>query len=180
MTRPIVVTIFIVLLSSCGHRTTEVMHSAQGGKKYGGRYTLNEIRGNPSSLDPVQFDAVLKRNLYGTVNTCLAAAPTMKEQRSGKIITVSSRAGLIPMEKGGYAHYGAAKAGIIMYTRYLAQASGYPAHTLGARPGSFTGWFNAQPWGGTAVTFELAASATPTQLSRVARALLQLAVWRTR
>jgi protein MpaA len=63
-------------------------------------------------------------------------------------------------------------------TRYLALRSGYPARTLGARPGSFTGWFNAQPWGGTAVTFEFAASASSTQLSRVARALLELAAWR--
>ena len=63
-------------------------------------------------------------------------------------------------------------------TRYLAKASGYPARTLGARPGSFTGWFNAQPWGGTAVTFEFAASATSEQLSRVTRSLVQLAAWR--
>jgi murein peptide amidase A len=65
-------------------------------------------------------------------------------------------------------------------TRYLAHASGYAARTLGARPGSFTGWFNAQPWGGTAVTFEFASSASSTQLSRVARALLELAAWRRR
>ena len=63
-------------------------------------------------------------------------------------------------------------------TRYLATASGYPARSLGARPGSFTGWFNAQAWGGTAVTFEFAAAASATQLSRVARALLRLALWR--
>jgi protein MpaA len=63
-------------------------------------------------------------------------------------------------------------------TRYLARASGYPARSLGARPGSFTGWFNAQAWGGTAVTFEFAASASSAQLSRVARTLVQLATWR--
>lgn len=63
-------------------------------------------------------------------------------------------------------------------TRYLAAASGYPARTLGARPGSFTGWFNGQPWGGTAVTFEFGSSASSGQLDRVARALLQLAAWR--
>src|SRR4051812_21436074 len=33
-----------------------------------------------SSMDLDQFDAVLKRNLYGTVHTCTAAAPTMKAQ----------------------------------------------------------------------------------------------------
>ncbi len=63
-------------------------------------------------------------------------------------------------------------------TRHLAQASGYPARTLGARPGSFTGWFNQQAWDGTAVTFEFASTATSSQLTRVARALVQLATWR--
>lgn len=81
-------------------------------------------RTRASMLDPDQFDKVLKRNLYGTVNTCLAAAPGMKEQGSGKIVTVSSRAGLAPMEDGGYAHYGTAKAGIVMYTKYLAKDLG--------------------------------------------------------
>jgi 3-oxoacyl-[acyl-carrier protein] reductase len=44
----------------------------------------------------------------------------MKRQRSGKIITVSSVAGLSASTDGGYAHYGAAKAAIAHYTRYLA------------------------------------------------------------
>jgi len=48
----------------------------------------------------------------------------MKRQRSGKIITVSSVAGTAPSVDGGYAHYGAAKAAIAHYTRYLAQDLG--------------------------------------------------------
>ncbi|MFI5099458.1 MAG: M14 family zinc carboxypeptidase [Actinomycetes bacterium] len=63
-------------------------------------------------------------------------------------------------------------------TRYMAKASGYPARTLGSRPGSLTGWFNGQAWGGTAITFEFASSASSTQLDRVARAVLSLAAWR--
>jgi len=51
----------------------------------------------------------------------------MKQQRFGKIITVSSVAGTAPSAGGGYAHYGAAKAGIAHYTRYLAQDLGKPA-----------------------------------------------------
>lgn len=77
-----------------------------------------------SELDLDEFDAVVKKNLYGTVNTCVAAAPVMKEQRYGKIITVASISGLRGGREGTYAHYGVAKAGIAMYTRYLAQDLG--------------------------------------------------------
>jgi 3-oxoacyl-[acyl-carrier protein] reductase len=77
-----------------------------------------------STMDLEEFDAVLRRNLYGTVHTCTAAAPVMRAQGSGKIITVSSQAGRRAGGDGGYAHYGVAKAAIIMYTRYLAQDLG--------------------------------------------------------
>ena len=63
-------------------------------------------------------------NLFGTVYSCNAVAPIMKQQRSGKIITVSSVAGIAPSVDGGYAHYGAAKAAMAHYTRYLAQDLG--------------------------------------------------------
>ena len=62
--------------------------------------------------------------MFGTVYCCNAVAPIMKQQRSGKIITVSSVAGIAPSVDGGYAHYGAAKAAIAHYTRYLAQDLG--------------------------------------------------------
>jgi len=77
-----------------------------------------------SSLDLEMFDAVVKRNLYGTVNTCIAVAPGMKEQRWGRIVTVSSQAARRGAVDGGYAHYASAKAGIELYTRYLAQELG--------------------------------------------------------
>lgn len=77
-----------------------------------------------SELPSEDLDVVLKRNLYGTIFSVNAVAPYMKQQRSGKIVTVSSFAGSRGGEDGGYAHYGAAKAGIAMYTRYLAQDLG--------------------------------------------------------
>lgn len=70
------------------------------------------------------LDAVIRRNLYGTMYSCRAAASHMKAQRSGRIITTSSIAAKRPEIDGGYAHYGAAKAGIESYTRYLAQELG--------------------------------------------------------
>lgn len=88
----------------------------------GGVGTASETLASEVSAE--YFDAVVKSNLYGTVNTCRAVAPIMKEQRSGRIVTVSSQAGRRGTHDGGYAHYGAAKAGVIMYTRYLAQELG--------------------------------------------------------
>jgi 3-oxoacyl-[acyl-carrier protein] reductase len=86
-------------------------------------------RGRPmdtkaSTIDPALLDLVVGMNLFGTVYCCNTVAPFMKRQRSGKIITVSSVAGLAPSADGGYAHYGAAKAAIAHYTRYLAQDLG--------------------------------------------------------
>jgi 3-oxoacyl-[acyl-carrier protein] reductase len=86
-------------------------------------------RGRPvdtkaSTLDPALLHLVTSMNLYGTVYCCNAVAPIMKQQRSGKIVTVSSIAGLSASGDGGYAHYGAAKAAIAHYTRYLAQDLG--------------------------------------------------------
>src|SRR5215469_13829060 len=65
-----------------------------------------------STLDPALLQLVTEMNLFGTVYSCNAVAPIMKQQRSGKIITVSSVAGIAPSVDGGYAHYGAAKAAI--------------------------------------------------------------------
>jgi 3-oxoacyl-[acyl-carrier protein] reductase len=86
-------------------------------------------RGRPvdtkaSGLDPALLQLVIAMNLFGTVYSYNAVAPILKEQRSGKIITVSSVAGAAPSKDGGYAHYGAAKAAIAHYTRYLAQDLG--------------------------------------------------------
>jgi 3-oxoacyl-[acyl-carrier protein] reductase len=52
-------------------------------------------RGRPidtkaSALDPALLQLVTEMNLFGTVYSCNAVAPIMKQQRSGKIITVSS------------------------------------------------------------------------------------------
>jgi 3-oxoacyl-[acyl-carrier protein] reductase len=86
-------------------------------------------RGRPmdtkaSTIAPELLDLVVSMNLFGTVYSCNAVAPFMKRQRSGKIVTVSSVAGLSSSADGGYAHYGAAKAAIAHYTRYLAQDLG--------------------------------------------------------
>jgi len=86
-------------------------------------------RGRPrdttASLVPQDLlELVTRMNFYGTVHSCGAVAPVMKAQGSGKIVTVASYAGSVASAGGGYAHYGANKAAIAHYTRYLAQELG--------------------------------------------------------
>lgn len=70
------------------------------------------------------LELVTRMNFFGTVHSCSAVAPAMIEQKSGKIVTVASYAGSVAGVGGGYAHYGANKAAIAHYTRYLAQELG--------------------------------------------------------
>ena len=89
----------------------------------GGRGTPAET--TASIVPPDLLELVTRMNFYGTVHSCSAVAPIMKEQRSGKIVTVASYAGSVWRGVGGgYAHYGANKAAIAHYTRYLAQELG--------------------------------------------------------
>jgi 3-oxoacyl-[acyl-carrier protein] reductase len=77
-----------------------------------------------SALDPGLLQSVTANNLFATVHTVAAVAPVMKRQGSGKIITVGSLAGAAHSADGSLAHYGAAKAAVAHYTRYLAQDLG--------------------------------------------------------
>jgi 3-oxoacyl-[acyl-carrier protein] reductase len=87
----------------------------------------NELRdavttGTPADCPEDMLARVLDINLKTTMYTCMAVAPHMKRQRSGKIVTVSSTAGVDA--RGTYHPYGMAKAAIIHYTRALAQELG--------------------------------------------------------
>jgi 3-oxoacyl-[acyl-carrier protein] reductase len=88
----------------------------------GGTGEINETFA--SELDSEDLHATIERNFYGTVYSCVAVAPTMKDQGSGSIVTVASQAGRRAHDDGSYAHYGAAKAAVMMYTKYLAQDLG--------------------------------------------------------
>jgi 3-oxoacyl-[acyl-carrier protein] reductase len=78
--------------------------------------------GTPSDCPEEMLTRVLDINLKTTMYTCMAVAPHMKRQGGGKIITVSSTAGVDA--RGTYHPYGMAKAAIIHYTRSLAQELG--------------------------------------------------------
>ena len=78
--------------------------------------------GTPSDTPEEMLTRVFDINVKTCMYTCMAVAPYMKQQGGGKIVTVSSTAGVDA--KGGYHPYGTAKAAIIHYTRALAQELG--------------------------------------------------------
>ncbi len=78
--------------------------------------------GTPSDCSREMLTRVIDINLMTCMYTCMAVVPYMKNQRSGKIVTASSVAGVAA--RGGYHPYGTAKAAIIHYTRALAQELG--------------------------------------------------------
>jgi len=68
------------------------------------------------------FDSVLAVHLKGTFNCVRHAAPLMREQRGGRIITFSSGAGLFG--NPGQTNYGSAKAAISGLTKVVARDLG--------------------------------------------------------
>ena len=77
-----------------------------------------------------EWDAVIKTHLYGTFNCTKHASILMRQQRSGRIISISSGTGLIG--NPGQANYGAAKAGIAGFTRVCARDLGRYGITVNA------------------------------------------------
>ena len=70
------------------------------------------------NMSTEDWDKVIQSDLNGYFNTVKAALPYFMEQKSGKIINISSANGQIP--SFGQANYCAAKAGIIGFTRTAA------------------------------------------------------------
>ena len=69
-----------------------------------------------------QWDRVIEVNLKGYFNFTRHVAPLLKEQKSGKIINVTSINGM--RGKFGQTNYSASKAGIIGYTKAVAKELG--------------------------------------------------------
>jgi 3-oxoacyl-[acyl-carrier protein] reductase len=78
---------------------------------------------SPGSYDKIALDdweRILNTNLTGTFRMVAAFAPTMQQQRSGRIINVSS----ITAQTGGVSggvHYAASKGGMLAMTKTLAR-----------------------------------------------------------
>jgi len=69
-----------------------------------------------------QWDRVIEVNLKGYFNFARHVAPIFKDQKSGKIVNVTSINGL--RGKFGQTNYSASKAGIVGYTKALAKELG--------------------------------------------------------
>lgn len=67
---------------------------------------------------PDEWKAIVDVNLFGVLNLCRAAAPTLIAQRSGKVINIASVVGGVGMP--GYTIYSASKGAVIALTRTLA------------------------------------------------------------
>jgi len=81
-----------------------------------------------------QWDTVINVDLKGAFNFIRAVAPIFKEQRSGKIVNVTSINAL--RGKFGQANYSAAKAGIIGLTKTVAKELGrYQVNVNAVAPG---------------------------------------------
>ncbi len=81
-----------------------------------------------------QWDSVIDINLKGYFNYIRAVAPIFREQKSGKIVNVTSINGL--RGKFGQANYSASKAGIIGLTKTVAKELGkYGINVNAVAPG---------------------------------------------
>jgi NAD(P)-dependent dehydrogenase (short-subunit alcohol dehydrogenase family) len=75
-------------------------------------------------ITPADYDAVLDVSLRGTLYMSQAVLPTMREQKSGSIVCISS----VSAQRGGGIlggpHYSAAKAGVLGLARAMARECG--------------------------------------------------------
>lgn len=89
----------------------------------GANQVLDDVTtGTPSDTPEAMLTRVMDINVKTCMYTCMAATPHLKAAGGGRIVTVSSTAGVDA--RGAYHPYGTAKAAIIHYTRALAQELG--------------------------------------------------------
>ena len=70
-------------------------------------------------MDPADWDSVLRTDLTGVYNCTKTVLRSMLRRRSGRVVTISSVVGLLG--NSGQTAYGAAKAGVLGFTKSLAR-----------------------------------------------------------
>ncbi len=73
-------------------------------------------------MEPADWHEVIETNLTGVFNACRAAIVTFMKQRCGRIVNITSVAGLIGAAR--QVNYAASKAGVVGLTRALAKEVG--------------------------------------------------------
>jgi 3-oxoacyl-[acyl-carrier protein] reductase len=113
------------MATACDVRDAEAVRALVSAveKRFGGIDTLVNSAGvfypTPAGSTPkTDAERMVEINLMGVWNAIDAAAPGMKQRKSGQIITIASVAGVMGI--GGYSLYCGTKAAIIMMTRALA------------------------------------------------------------
>jgi 3-oxoacyl-[acyl-carrier protein] reductase len=84
--------------------------------------TIPMNRGRIETITPEEWDKLMAVNLKGLFFCCRAVLPTMRAQKSGKIINIAS--GTVFSGSPGRIHYVTSKAGTIGFTRTLAREVG--------------------------------------------------------
>lgn len=85
-----------------------------------------------ADMDPAEWSRYVDLNLYGVLHCCHAALGPMRERGWGRIVTISSGAGLTGIALG-VSLYGAAKGGAVAFMRHLAvenARAGITANTI--------------------------------------------------
>ena len=82
------------------------------------------------NMNEEEFDSVVRVHLKGTFNCSRHASRHMREQKSGRIISMTSTSGLYG--NAGQANYGAAKDGIAGFTRVVSRDLGRYGITVNA------------------------------------------------
>ncbi len=72
-----------------------------------------------ADFDPADWDPYVQVNLYGVLNCCHAVVGGMVERGFGRVVTISSGAGVVGLSIG-VSLYGAGKGGALAFMRHLA------------------------------------------------------------
>src|ERR671914_140827 len=84
--------------------------------------TIPMNRGRIETIDPAEWDRLMAVNLKGVFFCCRAVLPSMRTQKSGKIINIAS--GTVFAGSPGRIHYVTSKMATIGFTRTLAREVG--------------------------------------------------------
>ncbi len=125
-------------------------------------------RGNTETITEAEWDKILDINLKGTFLVTLAVVPNMKQNRYGKIMSVSSMGAVSPSVS--VLHYHAAKAGIMGLNLNLAfelAPYGINVNTIVPGPIETTFWDALMPPGETRDAFFAALAKHEVPLGRM-------------